>query len=59
MSYVTEPFFDVLGVPVALGRPLLEDDHRLRQRNAVISDGLWRTRWAATRGDRQRDPAAR
>jgi hypothetical protein len=26
MTYVTERFFDVLGVPVALGRPLLEDD---------------------------------
>jgi predicted permease len=43
MSYVTEQFFDVLGVPVAVGRPLLEDDHRLRQRSAVVSDGLWRT----------------
>jgi predicted permease len=43
MSYVTERFFDVLGMPVARGRPLLEDDFRLRQRNAVISDGMWRT----------------
>jgi predicted permease len=43
MTYVTADFFDVLGAPVALGRPLLEDDHRLKQRNAVISDGLWRT----------------
>jgi predicted permease len=43
MSYVTTKFFDLLGVPVTLGRPLLEDDHRLKQRNAVISDGLWRT----------------
>lgn len=43
MSYVTEDFFDVLGVPVATGRPLLDDDHRLRQRHAVISDGLWRS----------------
>lgn len=47
LTYVTADFFEVLGVPVALGRPLLEDDHRLRQRNAVISDGLWRTSLAA------------
>ncbi|CAN5874278.1 ABC transporter permease [soil metagenome] len=44
MTYVTDDFFDVLGVPVMLGRPLLEEDYRLRQRSAVISDGLWRTR---------------
>jgi predicted permease len=43
MSYVTERFFDVLGVPVALGRPLLDDDFRQRQHNAVVSDALWRT----------------
>ena len=43
MAYVTEAFFDVLGVPVQLGRPLLDDDHRLRQRHAVISNGMYRT----------------
>lgn len=41
MSYVTEPFFEVLGVPVALGRPLQQEDHRLAARHAVISHGLW------------------
>jgi predicted permease len=43
MSYVTGEFFDILGVPVALGRPLLEADFRMRERSAVISEGLWRT----------------
>ena len=43
LSYVTEDFFDVLGVRIALGRALVPDDHRLRQRNAVISEGLWKT----------------
>jgi predicted permease len=43
MSYVTEAFFDVLGARVAAGRPLLEDDYRLRRRSALISEGMWRT----------------
>jgi predicted permease len=43
MTYVTERFFDVLGVPVAVGRPLLDEDSRQRQRHAVISHALWRT----------------
>ena len=42
MSYVTEGFFDVLGAPVARGRPLLSEDYRLKRRAAVISDALWR-----------------
>jgi predicted permease len=41
-AYVTDAFFDVLGVPVLLGRPLLEDDYRLRLPNAVVSERLWR-----------------
>lgn len=48
MTYVTDEFFDVLGAPVALGRPLQEDDHRLARRTAVISDGLWRTHLGGT-----------
>jgi predicted permease len=43
MSMVTAEFFNVLGVSVELGRPLLHDDYRLRQHSAVISAGLWRT----------------
>jgi predicted permease len=43
MSYVTVDFFRVLGTPAALGRHLLEEDHRLVQANAVISHGMWRS----------------
>jgi predicted permease len=43
MSYVTERFFTTLGAPVAIGSPLLAEDHRLRHRNAVVSDQFWRT----------------
>ena len=50
-AYTTEGFFAVLGVPVQLGRPLMELDHRQARRNAVISDRLWRVLFAA-------DPAA-
>ncbi|MBR9990331.1 MAG: ABC transporter permease, partial [Gemmatimonadetes bacterium] len=50
LTYVTDAFFDVLGVPVAHGRPLLDDDHRLAQRNAVISDHMWRTHLDAEPG---------
>jgi predicted permease len=41
-AYVTGAFFDALGVPVLIGRPLLEDDYRLRLPNAVVSERLWR-----------------
>jgi predicted permease len=47
MTYVTEQFFDVLGTRPQLGRPLLADDHRQQQRNAVISDRMWRTVFGA------------
>ncbi len=43
MTYVTEAFFEVLGVPIARGRPLLPEDHLLERRSAVVSDGFWRT----------------
>jgi predicted permease len=43
MTYVTTEFFSLLGAPVALGRPLLTDDHRMELRSAVISHRLWRT----------------
>ncbi|HEX2166136.1 MAG TPA: ABC transporter permease, partial [Longimicrobiales bacterium] len=50
LSYVTGEFFDMLGVPVAHGRPLQDDDHRLARRSAVISDQLWRTHLGAAPG---------
>jgi hypothetical protein len=42
MTYVTDAFFDVLGVPVLRGRPLLQEDFQLQRRSAVISEGFWR-----------------
>jgi predicted permease len=46
-AYVTGAFFSVVGTPAELGRPLLEEDHRQASRIVVISDRLWRTRFAA------------
>lgn len=45
-AYVTGDFFGVLGTPVQLGRPLLEEDARQASRSVVISDRLWRTHLA-------------
>lgn len=42
-TYVTEEFFDLLGVPVLLGRPLLAEDHRQQARAAVVSERFWRS----------------
>jgi len=41
MTYVTDAFFGVLGVGAVQGRSLQEEDHRLRQRNAVVSHAFW------------------
>jgi predicted permease len=49
-AFVTEDFFDVLGVPVRHGRPLLADDLRAATPVAVISERLWRTRFDADPG---------
>ncbi|HEY3884491.1 MAG TPA: ABC transporter permease, partial [Vicinamibacterales bacterium] len=40
-------FFDVMGVAPALGRPFTQDDERTGQRVVVLSNGLWRSRFAA------------
>jgi len=42
-SHVTEGFFDLLGIPVQLGRPLLDEDSHEMRRSVVVSDRLWRT----------------
>jgi putative ABC transport system permease protein len=48
---VSANFFDVLGVAPALGRTLRpEDDRRGAGRVVVLSDGLWRARFAADPG---------
>jgi predicted permease len=45
---VTDNYFTVLGVPPALGRTFSEQDSRLDSAKVVvISDGLWRRRFAA------------
>jgi predicted permease len=46
-AYITGDFFGVLATATQLGRPLVENDHRQASRRAVISDRLWRTRFAA------------
>ncbi|MDQ3744725.1 MAG: ABC transporter permease, partial [Acidobacteriota bacterium] len=43
---VSGNYFDVAGVPAALGRTLTPDDERVASRVAVLSDGLWRSRFA-------------
>jgi predicted permease len=43
---VSGNYFDVTGVPAALGRTLMPDDERTAARVAVLSDGLWRGRFA-------------
>jgi predicted permease len=49
-TFVTEDFFDVLGVPVRYGRPLLAEDLHSAAPVAVISERLWRTRFDADPG---------
>lgn len=49
-AWVTEDFFPLLGTPMQLGRPLSADDTRQRARVAVISDGLWRSRFGGDPG---------
>jgi predicted permease len=42
VTYVTESFFEVLGVPVLRGRSLLEEDFRQQRASAVVSEAFWR-----------------
>jgi predicted permease len=44
-TWATADFFDVLGVPVLHGRPLLADDSHATAPVAVVSERLWRTRF--------------
>jgi putative ABC transport system permease protein len=48
---VTANFFDVVGVPPELGRAFAPDeDQPGRDREVVLSNGLWRNRFGADRG---------
>ena len=40
-------YFDLMGVPMALGRPFAESDAQSDGNQIVISDGLWRRRFGA------------
>jgi putative ABC transport system permease protein len=46
-SEVTERFFDLLGVPAALGRVLQTTDFHRRERVAVIGNQLWTSQFSA------------
>ena len=44
---VTWQFFDVIGIPPALGRTFREDDDTKRQRVVVLSDAIWRSQFGS------------
>jgi predicted permease len=44
-AFVTDGFFEALGVHARLGRALQEHDHRQAARVAVLSEGTWRSRF--------------
>jgi putative ABC transport system permease protein len=48
-EYVSQPYFDLLGMRPSLGRTFLPEEDAVPQRNAVIilSDGLWKRRFGA------------
>ena len=45
--FVSEGFFDALGIPPAVGRGFTAAEHRTAAPVVVISDGLWRRRFGA------------
>ena len=47
---VTGNYFSVLGVPASIGRPLLPDDERRRERVLVLGHGAWQRRFAGDSG---------
>ena len=50
-TWVSAPFFDVVGVPPALGRPLnAADEAGDEPRTAVVSDAFWKQRFGADLG---------
>jgi predicted permease len=50
-AVIVQPeFFDVLGVPVALGRPITQADVDAKSRSVVISGPFWRARLGADPG---------
>jgi predicted permease len=51
-EYVSQPYFDLLGMRAALGRTFRPEEDEVPQRNAVIvlSDALWKRRFGGDRG---------
>ena len=46
-EYVTENYFDLLGVPASMGRVFVEEDEKTQAPVVILSDHLWRTRFAS------------
>ena len=46
-EYVTENYFDLLGVPALMGRVFVEEDEKAQAPVVILSDHLWRTRFAS------------
>ena len=46
-EYVTENYFDLLGVPAVMGRVFAPEDTQTQAPVVIISDHLWRTHFAA------------
>ena len=60
-EFVSQPYFDLLGMRPALGRTFRPEEDEVPQRNAVVilSDGLWKRRFGGDPGDRRPHDAAR
>jgi len=46
-EYVTDNYFDVLGVGASLGRVFVEEDGKTQTPVVILSEHLWRTRFAS------------
>ncbi|HEV8203909.1 MAG TPA: ABC transporter permease [Pyrinomonadaceae bacterium] len=46
-EYVTENYFDVLGVGASMGRVFVEEDEKSQTPVVILSEHLWRTRFAS------------
>jgi predicted permease len=51
-EYVSQPYFSVLGIKMALGRPFRPEEDQVPQRDAVVvlSDGIWKRRFGGDSG---------
>jgi putative ABC transport system permease protein len=49
-TLITSDFFRMLGVPLAAGREFAPEEENGEGATAILSDGLWRTRYAADPG---------